>query len=167
MIRQLASDLRQRSLESPHISMQYTCNWAIDRYSRGKVPPVNENNCSGVYFSLYQLQFFERDCTFAEVLRTSQKRALMIVLFSLRRNCPTQEFFQSEHFSTRTCRLFPTVYKNTCAYICLLLLIYFILNNEYLFLLNIYSLNKKDIDISVIDKYGKFDSFLADEINEK
>lgn len=59
------------------------------------------------------------------------------------------------------------MYKNTCAYICLLLLIYFILNNEYLFLLNIYSLNKKDIDISVIDKYGKFDSFLVDEINEK
>lgn len=59
------------------------------------------------------------------------------------------------------------MYKNTCAYICLLLLIYFILNNEYLFLLSIYSLNKKDIDISVIDKYGKFDSFLADEINEK
>lgn len=30
-----------------------------------------------------------------------------------------------------------------------------------------YSLNKKDIDISVIDKYRKFDSFLVDEINEK
>lgn len=30
-----------------------------------------------------------------------------------------------------------------------------------------YSLNKKDIDISVIDKYGKFDSFMIDEINEK
>lgn len=30
-----------------------------------------------------------------------------------------------------------------------------------------YSLNKKDIDVFVIDKYGKFDSFMVDKINEK
>lgn len=98
MTRQLASDLRQRSLESPHISMQYTCNWAIDRYSRGKVPPVNENNCSGVYFSLCQLQFFERDCTLAQVLRTSQKTSVIIVPFSFNKKFPDR-FFRNKYWT--------------------------------------------------------------------
>lgn len=98
MTRQLASDLRQRSLESPHISMQYTCNWAIDRYSRGKVPPVNENNCSGVYFSLCQLQFFERDCTLAQVLRTSQKTGVIIVPFSFNKKFPDR-FFRNKYWT--------------------------------------------------------------------
>lgn len=98
MTRQLASDLRQRSLESPHISMQYTCNWAIDRYSRGKVPPVNENNCSSVYFSLCQLQFFERDCTLAQVLRTSQKTGVIIVPFSFNKKFPDR-FFRNKYWT--------------------------------------------------------------------
>lgn len=98
MTRQLASDLRQRSLESPHISMQYTCNWAIDRYSRGKVPPVNENNCNGVYFSLCQLQFFERDCTLAQVLRTSQKTGVIIVPFSFNKKFPDR-FFRNKYWT--------------------------------------------------------------------
>lgn len=128
MIRQLASDLRQRSLESPHISMQYTCNWAIDRYSRGKVPPVNENNCSGVYFSLCQLQFFERDCTFAEVLRNLiETRVHDLILFSLGRSCRT---IYTEHFvvqsSANIRRPFRTYqivclprysYRSTCLFI--------------------------------------------------
>lgn len=123
MIRQLASDLRQRSLESPHISMQYTCNWAIDRYSRGKVPPVNENNCSGVYFSLCQLQFFERDCTFAKVLRNFiETRVHDLILFSLGRSCTIyralfflffffskQRKYSTYSFSNVSDRLFTTV----------------------------------------------------------
>ena len=111
MIRQLASDLRQRSLESPHISMQYTCNWAIDRYSRGKVPPVNENNCSGVYFSLCQLQFFERDCTFAEVLRNFiETRVHDLILFSLGRSCTTYRALLFFFFSKR--RKYSTSFSN-------------------------------------------------------
>lgn len=113
MTRQLASDLRQRSLESPHISMQYTCNWAIDRYSRGKVPPVNENNCSGVYFSLCQLQFFERDCTLAQVLRTSQKTGVIIVPFSFNKKFP-HRFFRNKYWTllfVRAYRSFGCWYK--------------------------------------------------------